>query len=70
MIKSKLIGKYKNISHGFFNKSDGHSDGIYRSLNCGMGSADNAEDVKKNLSSSFLNSQLGKKLYHFSKWNI
>ena len=49
MIKSKLIGKYKNISHGFFNKSDGHSDGIYRSLNCGKGSKDNKNDINNNL---------------------
>ena len=40
MIKSKLIGKYKNISHGFFNKLGGYSDGIYKSLNCGKGSRD------------------------------
>jgi YfiH family protein len=49
MIKSKLIGKYKNISHGFFNKSGGHSDGIYRSLNCGKGSKDNKSNINKNL---------------------
>ena len=49
MIKSKLIGKYKNISHGFFNKSGGHSDGIYRSLNCGKGSKDNKNNINKNL---------------------
>ena len=49
MIKSKLIGKYKNISHGFFNKSGGHSDGIYRSLNCGKRSKDNKNNINKNL---------------------
>ena len=27
MIKSTLIGKYKNISHGFFNKLGGYSNG-------------------------------------------
>ena len=41
MIKSTLIGKYKNISHGFFNKLGGYSTGIYKSLNCGPGSKDN-----------------------------
>ena len=40
LIKSKLINKYKTISHGFFNKLGGHSSGIYRSLNCGAGSKD------------------------------
>jgi hypothetical protein len=49
MIKSKLISKYKNISHGFFNKLGGYSDGIYRSLNCGTGSKDNKKNINKNL---------------------
>jgi len=49
MIKSKLIGKYKNISHGFFNKLGGYSDGIYASLNCGTGSKDKKRNVNKNL---------------------
>ena len=40
MIKSKLISKYKNISHGFFNNLGGYSKGIYKSLNCGIGSKD------------------------------
>ena len=40
MIQSKLIKKYKNISHGFFNKEGGFSKGIYKSLNCGIGSKD------------------------------
>ena len=38
MIQSKLINKYKNISHGFFNNLGGYSKGIYKSLNCGLGS--------------------------------
>ncbi len=49
MIKSKLISKYKNISHGFFNKLDGYSNGIYKSLNCGTGSKDNKNNINKNL---------------------
>ena len=49
MIKSTLIGKYKNISHGFFNKLGGYSTGIYKSLNCGPGSKDNKRNVNKNL---------------------
>ena len=49
MIKSKLISKYKNISHGFFNKLGGYSDGIYKSLNCGKGSKDNKSNINKNL---------------------
>ena len=49
MIKSKLIGKYQNISHGFFNKLGGYSDGIYKSLNCGTGSKDEKKNINKNL---------------------
>ena len=49
MIKSKLISKYKNISHGFFNKLGGYSVGIYRSLNCGKGSKDNKNNINNNL---------------------
>jgi len=49
MIRSKKFNKLKGISHGFFNKNGGKSKGIYRSLNCGPGSNDNAMNVKKNL---------------------
>ena len=49
MIKSKILGKYKNISHGFFNKLGGYSNGIYKSLNCGTGSKDNKININKNL---------------------
>ncbi len=49
LIKSKLIKKYKSISHGFFNKFGGYSDGIYKSLNCGAGSNDNKKNINKNL---------------------
>ena len=49
MIKSKNLKKFNNISHGFFNKLGGVSSGIYKSLNCGVGSNDNKKNVKKNL---------------------
>ena len=49
MIKSKKLLKQKNISHGFFNKSGGNSTGIYKSLNCGVGSKDRKIKVIKNL---------------------
>ena len=39
----------KKISHGFFNKNGGSSNGIYRSLNCGPGSNDKKNKIKKNL---------------------
>ena len=50
MIKSKFISKYKSyITHGFFNKLGGYSSGIYKSLNCGMVSADKQKNINKNL---------------------
>ena len=49
MIKSKKLSKYKIVSHGFFDSKGGKSKGIYKSLNCGIGSADNKKNVSKNL---------------------
>ncbi len=49
MIFSKLLKKTKIVNHGFFNKKNGFSRGIYKSLNCGIGSKDNKKNVKKNL---------------------
>ena len=49
MIKSKKISEFKNIKHGFFNKKGGKSKGIYKSLNCGIGSSDTKKNVKNNL---------------------
>ena len=49
MIKSKILNKYKNINHGFFNSVGGNSTGIYKSLNCGIGSKDKKINVQKNL---------------------
>ena len=49
MIKSKKFKKFKNINHGFFNNLGGVSSGIYKSLNCGMGSNDKKKNVIENL---------------------
>ena len=49
MIKSKKLSKYKTISHGFFDSKGGVSKGIYKSLNCGMGSHDKKTNINKNL---------------------
>ena len=49
MIYSKKLKKLKGIKHGFFNKKGGSSKGIYQSLNCGIGSNDKINNVKKNL---------------------
>ncbi len=36
------------INHGFFYRSGGHSEGLYQSLNCGLGSDDDPAAVQKN----------------------
>jgi len=49
LIISKKLCKFKEIKHGFFNRSGGKSSGIYKSLNCGIGSSDNKKNIIKNL---------------------
>ncbi len=49
MIKSKKLSKFQQINHGFFDKKGGKSTGIYKSLNCGIGSYDSKKNVLKNL---------------------
>ena len=51
MIKSKKLLNFKEINHGFFGRNGGFSTGIYKSLNCGIGSRDNKNIVRKNLNS-------------------
>ena len=49
MLKSKKLSSFKNVEHGFFNKQGGVSKGIYKSLNCGIGSDDKSKNIKKNI---------------------
>ena len=49
MIKSKKLSKFKSIEHAFFNRLGGKSTGIFKSLNCGLGSSDNKKNIQKNL---------------------
>jgi len=49
LIKSKKLSKFQEIKHGFFNKEGGKSEGIYKSLNCGIGSSDTKKNVLNNL---------------------
>ena len=46
-IQSSLI---KNVKHGFFTRRGGSSLGIYKGLNCGLGSKDDKENVIRNRS--------------------
>jgi YfiH family protein len=49
MFFSKKFKTFYNINHCFFSKNRGVSEGIYSSLNCGLGSADKKENVLQNL---------------------
>ena len=49
MIKSKKLSKFQQINHGFFDKNGGKSTGMYKSLNCGIGSSDSKKNVLNNL---------------------
>ena len=49
MIKSKKLSKFKNIRHAFLNRLGGKSTGIFKSLNCGLGSSDNKKNILNNL---------------------
>ena len=49
MISSRLLTKTNLVTHGFFNKKNGFSKGIYKGLNCGRGSKDNKKNIQKNL---------------------
>ena len=49
MIKSKKLSKFKQINHGFFDKKGGKSTGIYKSLNCGIGSYDSKKNVLRGI---------------------
>ena len=49
MFYSKKFKEFKNINHCFFSRNKGASKGIYKSLNCGSGSKDSKNNVKKNL---------------------
>ena len=49
MFYSKNLKKQKKIKHCFFSRKNGFSKGVYKSLNCGMGSKDNKKNNLKNL---------------------
>ena len=49
MFYSKKLIKFRKIKHCFFNKKNGFSKGIYKSLNCGIGSKDNKFIINQNI---------------------
>ena len=64
MIISKLLMKTNIVEHGFFNKKNGFSKGIYKSLNCGFGSKDNKKNIIKNL--NYVKKKIKSKKYNIS----
>ncbi len=48
MIEASGLSAIAAVSHGFFTREGGVSEGIYGSLNTGYGSDDNAANVKEN----------------------
>lgn len=48
MIEAKNLSRIPEIRHGFFTRVGGFSKGIYRALNCGFGSGDDADLVARN----------------------
>ncbi len=49
-ITADCLAELPGISHGFFTRAGGVSDGLYASLNCGLGSRDDATLVSENRS--------------------
>ena len=48
IVTSPELTRLSGLRHGFFGRSGGLSGGVYRSLNCGLGSNDVTETVKQN----------------------
>ena len=43
------MSRFQSIEHAFFNRLGGVSNGIFKSLNCGLGSSDKKMNILKNL---------------------
>lgn len=50
MLTSESLDDLPAVRHGFFTREGGVSEGLYESLNCGLGSGDDPERVHKNRS--------------------
>jgi len=57
MFFANELKKIKKIKHCFFSRKNGFSQGIYKSLNCGLGSEDKKENIIKNL--DFVSKKIG-----------
>ena len=57
MFFSSKLKKFKSVKHCFFSRKNGFSKGLYKSLNCGLGSSDKKKNVLKNL--GFVSKKIG-----------
>jgi purine-nucleoside/S-methyl-5'-thioadenosine phosphorylase / adenosine deaminase len=48
MIEAAGLGQIAGLRHGFFTREGGCSQGLYSSLNCGLGSGDDLAAVRRN----------------------
>ena len=48
MLTSDSLSALTGIRHGFFTREGGVSEGLYASLNCGLGSGDDLDSVAEN----------------------
>lgn len=48
MLQASSLSEMASVRHAFFTRQGGVSDGVYRSLNGGVGSNDQAEKVREN----------------------
>lgn len=48
MLTHSFFNDEPNLKHGFFTRLNGFSKGLYTSLNMGLGSSDNPDDILKN----------------------
>ena len=47
-LEYQALAKSSAVRHGFFTRAGGVSNGVYASLNCGLGSKDDPESVREN----------------------
>src|SRR6266511_2334094 len=48
MLTTETLSYFPAVRHGFFTRAGGVSEGLYASLNCGLGSGDDPERVREN----------------------
>ena len=45
LVQAPILAEIDGVAHGFFTRLGGVSEGIYASLNCGLGSRDQPDSV-------------------------